>query len=282
MPKHRFLDVSQPRLMAILNVTPDSFADGGQCYRDNQLDHNLVLTKVEQMIADGAEIIDIGGESTRPGAQPVPVQEELERVIPELELIAQKFDVAISVDTSNPAVMSAAALAGAHLINDVRALSRPGALEAAANSGLIVCLMHMQGEPGTMQNTPHYNNVVTEVKAYLQHRVQACLHAGIEPTNLWIDPGFGFGKTLDHNLALLLHLSTMTTLDFPLMVGFSRKSMIGKLLGRDLPDRLPGSLALALIALQRGASILRVHDIGATRDIIDTFMAIEYCGDGQI
>ena len=281
MAKHRFLDVSQPRLMAILNVTPDSFADGGQFYRDSQLDRNLILTKVTQMIDDGAEIIDIGGESTRPGAQRVSVQEELERVIPTLELIVQRFDVAVSVDTSSPAIMSAAALAGAHLINDVRALSRPGALEAAADSGLLVCLMHLQGEPGTMQNTPHYHNVVREVKAYLQHRVHACLHAGIEAKNLWIDPGFGFGKTLDHNLALLRHLSTMTALDYPLMVGFSRKSMIGTLLGRDLPDRLPGSLALALIALQRGASILRVHDIGATRDIIDTFMAIELYSDGK-
>jgi dihydropteroate synthase len=268
--------------MAILNVTPDSFADGGQFYWDNRLDHHLVLTRVEQMIADGAEIIDIGGESTRPGAQPVSTQEELNRVLPVLQLIVQRFDVAVSVDTSNPVVMSAAALAGAHLINDVRALSRPGALAAAADSGLMVCLMHMRGEPDTMQNSPHYDNVTREVKAYLQDRVHACLHAGIEPTNLWIDPGFGFGKTLDHNLALLRHLSTITALGFPLMVGFSRKSMIGKLLGRDLPDRLPGSLALALIALQRGASILRVHDIGATRDIIDTFMAVEHNGDGEL
>ena len=275
MLKHRFLDVSKPRLMAILNVTPDSFVDGGRLYRDGKLAINLVLAKVEQMIADGAEIIDIGGESTRPGAQPVPTEEEFERVIPALEAIVRHFDIAISVDTSNPQIMSAAASAGAHLINDVRALSRPGALEAAAKSGLSVCLMHMQGEPRTMQKKPHYDNVVTEVKTYLEDRIQVCLQAGIKAANLWVDPGFGFGKTLNHNLMLLRNLSVINTLGLPVIAGLSRKSMIERLLGRALPDRLPGSLALGLIALQRGASVLRVHDIGATRDIIDTFLAIE-------
>ena len=275
MSGHRLLDVSQPRLMAILNVTPDSFSDGGQLYSNNKLDRDLSLAKVSEMIADGADIIDIGGESTRPGAQPVTVQEELERVIPLLEIIAQHFDVAISVDTSSPEVMSAAASAGAHLINDVRALSRPGALSAAAKTGLQICLMHMQGQPTTMQNEPSYRNVVREVNSYLQQRVEACLQSGIEADKLWLDPGFGFGKTLDHNITLLRNLPAITALNFPLVVGFSRKSMIGGLLGRELADRLPGSLALALIALQRGASVLRVHDVRATRDIIDTFMAIE-------
>ena len=262
--------------MAILNVTPDSFFDGGQLYRGGKLALDLVLSNVEQMIADGAEIIDIGGESTRPGACPVSVEEEFDRVIPTLEAIVQRFDIAVSVDTSTPSIMSAAASVGAHLINDVRALTRPGALQAAADSGLCVCLMHMQGQPDTMQKKPHYHNVVTEVQTYLQERVQVCLRAGIKAENLWVDPGFGFGKTLDHNVTLLRNLSAITTLGLPVMVGVSRKSMIEGLLGRPPADRLPGSLALGLIALQRGASVLRVHDVGATRDIIDTFMAVEH------
>ena len=172
MPKHRYLDISQPRLMAIVNVTPDSFSDGGQYYKNNKLDFGLVFAQIEQMVVDGAEIIDIGGESTRPGAQPVSMQEELDRVIPAVEMIVKNFDVAISVDTSNAAVMSAAIAAGAHLINDVRALSSPGALEVAASSSVTLCLMHMQGEPRTMQQDPHYNDVVTAVKTYLQQRIE--------------------------------------------------------------------------------------------------------------
>lgn len=275
MSKHRFLDLSQPRLMAILNVTPDSFADGGALYRDSQLDLGLVAAKVEKMIADGAEIIDIGGESTRPGSRSISASEEFERVIPALEVIAKHFDIAISVDTSNPQIIAAAASAGAHLINDVRALSRPGAVVAAAKSGLPICLMHMQGQPDTMQHSPRYDDVVEEVKTYLQSHIDTCLQAGIDEANLWVDPGFGFGKTLDHNMMLLRNLSVLTTLNCPLVVGISRKSMIEKLLGRGLADRLPGSLALNLIALQRGASVLRVHDVAATRDIINVFMACE-------
>ena len=261
--------------MAILNVTPDSFADGGALYRDSQLDLGLVAAKVEKMIADGAEIIDIGGESTRPGSRSISASEEFERVIPALEVIAKHFDIAISVDTSNPQIIAAAASAGAHLINDVRALSRPGAVVAAAKSGLPICLMHMQGQPDTMQHSPRYDDVVEEVKTYLQSRIDTCLQAGIDEANLWLDPGFGFGKTLDHNMTLLRNLSALTTLNCPLVVGISRKSMIEKLLGRGLADRLPGSLALNLIALQRGASVLRVHDVAATRDIINVFMACE-------
>ena len=261
--------------MAILNVTPDSFADGGALYRDSQLDLGLVAAKVEKMIADGAEIIDIGGESTRPGSRSISASEEFERVIPALEVIAKHFDIAISVDTSNPQIIAAAASAGAHLINDVRALSRPGAVVAAAKSGLPICLMHMQGQPDTMQHSPRYDDVVEEVKTYLQSRIDTCLQAGIDEANLWVDPGFGFGKTLDHNMMLLRNLSVLTTLNCPLVVGISRKSMIEKLLGRGLADRLPGSLALNLIALQRGASVLRVHDVAATRDIINVFMACE-------
>ncbi len=267
--------------MAILNVTPDSFSDGGLLFKSSKIDEALVSRRVEELVADGAEIIDIGGESTRPGAASVSVQEELDRVIPVVECIANNCDVAISVDTSSPQVMTAAAASGAHLINDVRALTRGGALSAAAQTGLPVCLMHMQGTPETMQDSPGYSNVVTDVSDFLQQRVVSCLDAGISSSKIWLDPGFGFGKTLEHNLALLRHLPELVSLGFPVLVGFSRKSMIGKLLGRELPERLPGSLALALMALERGAKILRVHDISETRDVIDTFMAVKIASNQQ-
>ncbi len=278
---HRYLDLSRPRLMAILNVTPDSFSDGGLLFKSSKLDESLVSQRVAKLAADGAEIIDIGGESTRPGAAPVSVQEELDRVIPVVECIANNCDVAISVDTSSPQVMIEAAACGAHLINDVRALSREGALSAAAQTGLPVCLMHMQGTPETMQDNPGYSNVVTDVSEFLQQRIVSCLEVGIPSSKIWLDPGFGFGKALEHNLALLRHLPELVSLGFPVLVGFSRKSMIGKLLGRELPDRLPGSLALALMGLERGAKILRVHDISETRDVIDTFMAIKIASNQQ-
>ncbi len=271
---HRFLDLSRPRLMAIVNTTPDSFSDGGELFINNQLNADLVGKRIEQLVADGAEIIDIGGESTRPGAQMVTEQQELDRVIPIVDWVAQNCDVAISVDTSSPIVMREAASKGAHLINDVRALTREGALTTAAQTGLLVCLMHMQGMPSTMQASPEYQNVVTEVNDFLQQRVVACLEAGIAPSKIWLDPGFGFGKTLDHNITLVKQLPELVSLGFSVLVGFSRKSMIGQILGHPVEERLIGSLALGLMALERGAKILRVHDVRATRDIIDTYIAI--------
>jgi dihydropteroate synthase len=271
---HRFLELTQPRLMAILNATPDSFSDGGLLFKNNRLDPSLIGARVQKLVDQGAEIIDIGGESTRPGAALVGVNEELDRVIPIVEWIAKHCDVAISVDTSTPQVMEEAANKGAHLINDVRALTREGALAVATQTRLPVCLMHMQGTPQSMQQNPDYQNVISEVSDYLQQRVVACLDAGIPSKNIWLDPGFGFGKTLEHNLSLFRQMPELVSLGFPVLVGVSRKSMIGHLLGRELPDRLPGSLALALMSLERGAKVLRVHDVAETRDIIDTFIAV--------
>ncbi|MFT7491671.1 MAG: dihydropteroate synthase [Pseudohongiellaceae bacterium] len=272
---HHFLNLSRPRLMAIVNATPDSFSDGGELFSSDRLNVELAGRRIEQLIEDGAEIIDIGGESTRPGAASVSEQQELDRVIPVVEWVAKHCDVAISVDTSTPAVMREAALKGAHLINDVRALTRPGAVFTAAQLALPVCLMHMQGSPSTMQAKPAYQSVTVEVSSFLQERVTACLDAGLAPSKIWLDPGFGFGKTLEHNVELVRQLPDLVSLGFPLLVGFSRKSMVGQMLGRPLAERLAGSLALAMMALERGAMILRVHDIAATRDIIDTFVAIK-------
>jgi dihydropteroate synthase len=271
---HRYLDLSKPRLMAIVNATPDSFSDGGELFTGDYLDVELAGRRVEQLVKDGAEIIDVGGESTRPGAANVSVQQELDRVIPIVEWVVARCDVAVSVDTSSPAVMREAALKGAHLINDVRALTGSDALSAAAQTGLTVCLMHMQGSPVTMQTNPNYQNIVAEVNDYLQQRVIACLDAGMASSKIWLDPGFGFGKTLEHNIELVRKLPELVSLGQPVLVGFSRKSMVGQMLGRPLDERLVGSLALAMMALERGAKILRVHDVVATRDIIDTFVAI--------
>jgi dihydropteroate synthase len=271
---HRYLDLSKPRLMAIVNATPDSFSDGGELFTGDYLDVELAGRRVEQLVKDGAEIIDVGGESTRPGAANVSVQQELDRVIPIVEWVVGRCDVAVSVDTSSPAVMREAALKGVHLINDVRALTGSDALSAAAQTGLTVCLMHMQGSPVTMQTNPNYQNIVTEVNDYLQQRVIACLDAGMASSKIWLDPGFGFGKTLEHNIELVRKLPELVSLGQPVLVGFSRKSMVGQMLGRPLDERLVGSLALAMMALERGAKILRVHDVVATRDIIDTFVAI--------
>ncbi|MGH1487177.1 MAG: dihydropteroate synthase [Cellvibrionaceae bacterium] len=272
---HPYLDLTKPRLMAIVNATPDSFSDGGLLFKGHHLDTSLIGQRIQLLADEGAEIIDVGGESTRPGAEPVSIQEELDRVIPIVEWAASNTKLAISVDTSSPEVMKEAAAKGAHLINDVRALTRGDAVTVAAQSGLHVCLMHMQGSPESMQNNPDYNNVVAEVSGFLQNRVVTCLDAGIPAAKLWLDPGFGFGKSLEHNLALLRHLPEINSLGFPTLVGFSRKSMIGHLLKRELSDRLPGSLALALMALERGAKVLRVHDVAETRDIIDTFIAVD-------
>lgn len=259
----RTLDLSAPAIMGVLNVTPDSFSDGGRF-----VGRDAALRQAEAMLAAGAQIIDVGGESTRPGATPVSVAEELDRVLPVVEAIASHCDGIISVDTSTAAVMRAAASAGAGLINDVRALRRPGALAAAAELGLPVCLMHMQGEPGTMQQSPDYQDVVAEVCAFLRDRVAACESAGLRRSQLVLDPGFGFGKQDAHNLALLDGLPTLAAEGLPLLVGMSRKSMLGRLLDRAVSQRLVGSVTLALLAVQQGAHIVRVHDVAETRDAL--------------
>ncbi|WP_226643311.1 dihydropteroate synthase [Microbulbifer variabilis] len=262
------LDLSSPVVMGILNTTPDSFSDGGSYYQAGMLDLSLVLRRAEQMLSEGAAILDVGGESTRPGADPVSEQEELDRVLPVVDAICARLDIVVSVDTSTPAVMREAAAVGAGLINDVRALEREGALETAAQTGLPVCLMHMQGQPNTMQSAPTYEEVVAEVANYLAGRIEACEARGIIRERLLLDPGFGFGKTDAHNLALLSALSQLGPAEIPIMAGLSRKSMIGRLLQREVEDRLPGSLALAMLAAQRGAKILRVHDVAETVDVL--------------
>lgn len=255
--------LSAPVVMGVLNVTPDSFSDGG---RFNATD--AALRQARRMLDDGAGIIDVGGESTRPGAKPVSTQQELDRVMPVLQALAAETDMPLSVDTSSPQVMREAAAAGVVLINDVRALQRPGALEAAATSGLPVCLMHMQGAPPSMQARPGYADVVAEVRNFLESRIDACEAAGIARQRLLIDPGFGFGKSLAHNLTLLRELDAFHRLGLPLLVGMSRKSMIDKVLGRPVEQRLSGSLALALLAAQRGAAVIRVHDVRETVDAL--------------
>lgn len=257
------LDLRYPQIMGIINVTPDSFSDGGHY---NTLP--AALQHASEMINAGATIIDVGGESTRPGAQPVSVQHELDRVIPLIQALAARFEIWISVDTSQPQVMQAAAAAGAHLINDIRALSQPGALEMAVQLGLPVCLMHMQGEPHTMQQQPHYQNVVTEIKTYFRQQLARCQAAGIPSQQLIIDPGFGFGKNLCHNYQLLAKLAEFHQLGVPLLVGMSRKSMVGQLLNVPPNQRLAGSLACAVIAAMQGAQIIRVHDVKPTVDAI--------------
>ncbi|HRH78051.1 MAG TPA: dihydropteroate synthase [Cellvibrionaceae bacterium] len=267
----RLLDLSSPKIMGILNTTPDSFSDGGALYEQGNLNSSIALKKAEQMLAEGAALIDVGGESTRPGAAPVSLQEELDRVVGIVELIAARLDVVISVDTSKPEVMRAAAAAGAGFINDVRALQWPGALEAASQLDLPICLMHKQGEPGDMQTNPSYRHVDREVRDFFYDSIQRCSSYGISAQRLVLDPGFGFGKTDAHNLDLFKALTQFADIGCPLLVGISRKSMIGRLLGRELTERLPGSLGFGLVALQRGAKILRVHDVAASRDIVKVY-----------
>ncbi|MCA5965471.1 dihydropteroate synthase [Pseudomonas sp. P129] len=267
---NRVLDLAHTHVMGILNATPDSFSDGG---RYSQLD--AALRHAEAMVQAGATLIDIGGESTRPGARPVSASEEVERVAPLVEVIARELDVIISVDTSTPEVMLATAGLGAGLINDVRSLQRPGALEAAASTGLPVCLMHMLGEPGTMQNDPHYDDLVGEVCAFLAERMKQCVAAGIGQQQIILDPGFGFAKTLEHNLSLFNHMEALHALGRPLLVGVSRKSMIGAVLGRPVDQRLSGGLALAVLAMAKGARILRVHDVAETADVVRMIAAVE-------
>lgn len=253
------LDLSHPHVMGILNVTPDSFSDGGR--------HNTLiaaLTHANEMINAGATIIDVGGESTRPGADEVSVEEELDRVVPVVEALAQRFEVWISVDTSKPEVILESARAGAHIINDIRSLQEPGALAAAAKTGLPVCLMHMQGEPRTMQQAPAYHDVLKTVNDYFIEQIARCEAAGIKKSQLLLDPGFGFGKNLSHNYQLLAHLRDYHQFGLPLLVGMSRKSMIGQLLNVGPTQRLSGSLACAVIAAMQGAHIVRVHDVKET------------------
>ena len=269
----RELDMSRCHVMGVLNVTPDSFSDGGQFNRPD-----AALARARQMVSDGATFIDIGGESTRPGATPVSVQEELDRVCPVVEAAARELDAVISVDTSAPEVMAEAAKLGAGLINDVRALQRDGAPEEAARAGIPVCIMHIQGEPDTMQDRPEYRNVRREVSAFLAERIRVAELAGIRPENILLDPGFGFGKSLEHNLQLLASLEQMHILGHPLLVGVSRKSMLGHITGRDVNERLPASLAAATIAAMKGASIIRVHDVRETVDAVRVMAAVKEAG----
>jgi dihydropteroate synthase len=263
------LKLDRARMMAVLNITPDSFSDGGRF-----VGLDAALVQAERLIADGADVLDVGGESTRPGAESVSVDAEIARVVPVIEAIAARFDVPISIDTSKPEVMCAAVAAGAGLVNDVNALRAEGALDAVAELKVSVCLMHMQGEPRTMQEAPHYDDVVGEVKRFLADRVLACRMAGIDPKRVVIDPGFGFGKSLEHNLALLAQLGQFANIEAPLLVGLSRKRMIGTITGRDLDQRAIGSAAAALLAVERGARIVRVHDVAATCDALKMYEAL--------
>lgn len=268
----RRVDLSAPQVMGILNITPDSFSDGGRFY-----DRGVALAKVidaaAAMVDAGATFLDVGGESTRPGARPVDEATELARVIPVVEALANRFDAVISVDTSRAAVITEAASVGAGLINDVRALQLPGALDAAAATALPVCLMHMQGRPADMQTAPTYSDIVAEVQAFLNARMAACREAGIDTARILLDPGFGFGKTLAHNLALFRALSALGD-KRPLLVGVSRKTMVGEICDKPVDQRQAGSVALALLAAQAGASILRVHDVPETVDALRVLAAV--------
>ncbi len=263
------LDLDIPVVMGVLNVSPDSFSDGGRF-----AELPAALAQAERLAGEGAAIIDVGGESTRPGAAPVDVDEELRRVIPVIEHLVERLALPVSVDTSKPEVMRAAIAAGASMINDVTALRAPGAVEAVAESDVAVCLMHMQGEPRTMQNEPHYTDVLVEVRDFLRGRVACCIEAGISVSRLVIDPGFGFGKTQEHNLELLRRLRELVADGHPVLAGLSRKSMIGKLTGRVDGERLGGSLALATLAILSGARIVRAHDVAPTVDAIRIIAAM--------
>jgi len=265
----RKLDLSRPAVMGILNVTPDSFSDGGVF-----LSPQKAVAQALRMAEEGADIIDIGGESTRPGARPVSAQEEIDRVVPVIAAVREKTRLPISIDTSKPGVMRAAVAAGAGFINDVRALRTEGTLEAAAELNVPVCLMHMQGEPRTMQDDPRYADVVGEVRDFLKERRDACMNAGIPAARIVVDPGFGFGKTLEHNLELLRGLKKLQSLGAPILAGLSRKSMIGKALGLPVERRLHASVALAVMAVQNGARIVRVHDVGPTVEALRMWVAV--------
>ena len=267
--RHKRLDLNQPQIMGILNVTPDSFSDGGKF-----ADVELAVERAREMLEQGATIIDIGGESTRPGADDVVLADELERVIPVIKAIKQHLDCWISIDTSKAQVMREAVRAGADIINDVRALQEEGALAAAVEADVPVCLMHMQGQPRSMQSAPDYQDVVEEVKAFLIERSNQCIDQGIKREHIIIDLGFGFGKSLEHNFDLLNATQNFITLGFPVLTGVSRKSMFGQLLNRDINDRLAGSLAGAMIAMQQGSKIIRVHDVRETVDVMKVLQQI--------
>ena len=272
----RRLDLSRPRIMGVLNVTPDSFSDGGQLYRDGRVDTDVLLARAEQMLAEGADILDVGGESTRPGATAVSEAEELDRVVTAVEAIAQHCDTIISVDTSTPSVMTESARCGAGLLNDVRGFRRPQALQAAADSGLALCVMHMQGEPDTMQTAPAYTDLVHDVSEFLSQRLADASNVGIDLDRVIIDPGFGFGKTAEQNFELLARLEALCNQRQPVLVGLSRKSMISSVLDRPPEQRMAASVALALMAVERGARIVRVHDVAATFDALSMWQTIRH------
>ncbi len=262
------LDKNTPQVMAVLNVTPDSFSDGGRYFSGQKLDVGLCCQQVERVLAQGATIIDVGGESTRPGAKPVSADEEMQRVLPVIEAISQ-YDVVVSLDSSSPEVMAEAAKYGIGLINDVRALQRDGAVNVVAQSQLPVCLMHMQGQPDNMQVKPEYRDIFEEISDFFSARISVCLSAGIKRENVLVDPGFGFGKSLEHNVKLLTGMQRFRKFDVPLLVGLSRKSMVSQLLGnKPIDQRLAGSIALAMIAVQQGAWIVRAHDVQETVDAV--------------
>ena len=261
--KGKSLDLTHPQIMGILNVTPDSFSDGGQFFGED-----VALKQAKQMVVDGATVVDVGGESTRPGATVVSVEREIERVIPVIEAIESEIDVVISIDTSKPEVMRAAIAAGAGLINDVQALRVKGALDAAFDLDVPVCLMHAQGMPKTMQEKPHYEDVVAEVTSFLLKRVEICEARGIKRNKLIVDPGFGFGKRARHNLRLMKYLERIVHLDLPVLVGISRKSIIGELLKVPMEERLAGSLAMASLAVWKGAKLIRTHDVKETAQAV--------------
>jgi dihydropteroate synthase len=263
------LNIEIPQVMGILNVTPDSFSDGGSFSRID-----VALDQVEKMLVDGASIIDIGGESTRPGALDVSEKDELKRVIPVLKAIKERFDTIVSIDTSKAVVMSEAISHGAGIINDVRALQNDNCLNVLAqDQSVAICLMHMQGLPRTMQHDPHYDDLIGDIKYFFQERISACTQAGIKESRLILDPGFGFGKSLEQNYNLLANMSKLQSLNLPLLAGLSKKSMIGNLLNREVDDRLAGSLATAIIAVQQGAKIIRVHDVKETVDTLKILQA---------
>ena len=272
----RTLDFSRPRIMGVLNVTPDSFSDGGQLYRDGRVDTDVLLARAEQMLAEGADILDVGGESTRPGAAAVSEAEELDRAVTAVEALAQHCDTIISVDTSTPSVMTESARCGAGLLNDVRGFRRPQALQAAADSGLALCVMHMQGEPGTMQTAPAYSDVVQDISEFLSLRLADMDAVGIDLDRVVIDPGFGFGKTAEQNFELLARLEALCNQRQPVLVGLSRKSMISSVLDRPPEQRMVASVALALMAVERGARIVRVHDVAATFDALSMWQTIRH------
>lgn len=273
-PSFRWNQLERTSVMGVLNVTPDSFSDGGNLFSNQQVNLDLTLRRARQMYDEGVDIIDVGGESTRPGAEPISVQQELERVVPVVEALSKEFNVPISVDTSTADVIKESVAAGAVIINDVRSLQREGALEAVAKTDAAVCLMHMSGEPNHMQNNPQYVDVVDEVRTFLLNRAGNCEAAGISSDRIALDPGFGFGKNLQHNIDLFKGLSELSSMEYPLLIGVSRKAMVGSILDKPVDGRMVGSVALALLAVQSGVKVIRAHDIAATQDALKVFMAL--------